>query len=828
MNALGTGPSLQRLGRYHLSDCLGGGPTGEVFRAKVYGVAGMDREFAVKRFHSSLVADPKASAALAVAARMYGALEHPRVARLHEFGEAGGHTFTATELVPGLDLAQLIDQGKLSLGTASRLIVQVGRAVGYAHGRGLCHLGIAPTNVVCSELGEIKVTDFGVLPPRLSEKPAEDESLSHRLSYLAPEQLEGLRTSPATDVYQLGTLAHELMVGRRPFTARDGGQLAQQILGGAVPDTGLPKPYDKLLKRALARSPFERFPDAGAMADALEAALRSSPTPGSAADAGAAVAARMKMLQERRDGQASGVLSFPVPAPPRAPQVAPVPVAPPVPPAIPGTANTIPRVPAPAPSIPDIPARPPSAAETVPYVEDESSASADFNHEAPTLSGSAAEQAPTKVRPDLLEADLEMSADMELGPAGTDPSVARQDLLGGVDSAYVREDEAPTKVRGGPRADTEIETTVQDEETLGEDIFALVEDDVGKPAARRLESTLGELAPDEPAASAAPVEVRVATSPRIPPVPTGPDFSKVPPLMPDSDGEHSELILLPDDGPESVPIPPLPTQDSGIGSRAHRLPAELLPPQPNAANTRKVLPIALGAAVLAVGGFFGYQYLDSQRDDGAATAKVVASDGGVVIPSLAPKAAVADAAAVAARAHDAATTTLVVGDAGAVATANTTDAAVVAEPVVAAEPSATGRLVIATEPSGAKVYLDGTMVGTTPVDLDASTDRHRLALLLAGHDLYTSDIKGTGQLNIKLAEVTPPGGPAGIKVRCRNKNRYYVFVDSDPVGQLCPSERIGVSKGLHVVEIYDPLTDSRKAFNVNVADTRLSVRVKVD
>jgi hypothetical protein len=55
-----------------------------------------------------------------------------------------------------------------------------------------------------------------------------------------------------------------------------------------------------------------------------------------------------------------------------------------------------------------------------------------------------------------------------------------------------------------------------------------------------------------------------------------------------------------------------------------------------------------------------------------------------------------------------------------------------------------------------------------------------------------------------------------------------VFVDGKPVGQLCPSERIGVSKGAHVVEIYDPITDSRREFNVEVVDTRLSLRVRVD
>ena len=860
VNAPGTGPSLQRLGRYHLSDCLGGGPTGEVFRAKVYGVAGMDREFAVKRFHTSLVADPQAAAALASAARMYGALEHPRIARLHEFGDAGAHTFTATEYVPGLDLAQLNDQGSLSLGTAARLVVQIGRAVGYAHGRGLSHLGLAPTNVICSDRGQIKVTDFGVLPPRLSSNPAGDDSLRQRLCYLAPEQIKGLRTSPATDVYQLGTLAYELMVGRRPYRSSSNADLAKQMLGMSVPETGLPRPYEKLLQRALARSPFERFPDAGAMADALEAALRSSPTPGSAADAGEAVSTRLHVLREQRDGQASGILSFPVPAPPKAPraevlaQVAATP-----------SAQTIPPIPS---------GRPPSAAETVPYLEDLETETpiGDFRDEAPTLAGGSSDQVPTLVRPDVGDDELSVDANMELGPAGTDPSVAPQDLLGGVASAYTPPDEAPTRIQAEPRQETQddAETVVRDDIVTQEDEYSLVLGDSG-PRQRRLESTLGELEPsgvyDAPPSAEEPQSVinrqaapgipsvpamppipaippvpAIASTPEIPvPGPAGSDFSSIPVPYAHSPNENSELIVVDSGGPQSVPVPPPPTVDSGIGSRAHRMPAELLPPgqshpaKPDSGKSM-LLPAILGGAALAVGAFFGYQYLTADSAPSEQTAKVVAHDGGLVIPAAHPPTT--------AMASDAATAVAAtVADAAAMVAATTQDAAsALAAPPDAAtalaviepdepddpEPGASERLRIHTVPAGAKVYLDGTMVGTTPVDLDASTDQHRLALLLPGHDLYTSDIQGTGQLNIELAEVTPPGGPAGIKVRCKNKNRYYVFVDGDPVGQLCPSERIGVSKGPHVVEIYDPLTDSRKAFNVNVVDTRLSVRLKVD
>ena len=670
------------------------------------------------------------------------------------------------------------------------------------------------------------------------------------------------------------------MVGRRPYRSSSNADLAKQMLGSSVPETGLPHPYEKLLQRALARSPFERFPDAGAMADALEAALRSSPTPGSAADAGEAVSTRLQVLREQRDGQASGVLSFPVPAPPKAPraevlaQVAATP-----------SAQAIPPIPS---------ARPPSAAETIPYLEDLETETpvVDFRDEAPTLAGGSSDQVPTLVRPDVGEGELEVDANMELGPAGTDSSVAPQDLLGGVASAYTPPDDAPTRIQAEPRQETQddAETVVRDDIATQEDEYSLVLDDPG-PRQRRLESTLGELEPsgvyDAPPAAEEPQSVvnrqappaipsvppvpsmppipsmppvpAAEATPTIPPVPgpAGPDFSSVPEPYAHSSNENSELILIGPGGPESVPIPPLPTADSGIGSRAHRMPAELLPPdlskraKPDSGKSM-LLPAILGGAALAVGAFFGYQYLTADSAPSEPTAKLVAHDSGLVIPAVHPPATMPSDAAteVAATTADAATVVAAATqDAAAPAAApDAATAVAVIEPVEPddpepvepddlepddpepddPEPDASERLRIHTIPPGAKVYLDGTMVGTTPVDLDASTDQHRLALLLAGHDLYTSEIQGTGQLNIELAEVTPPGGPAGIKVRCKNKNRYYVYVDGDPVGQLCPSERIGVSKGPHVVEIYDPLTDSRKAFNVNVVDTRLSVRLKVD
>ena len=137
-------------------------------------------------------------------------------------------------------------------------------------------------------------------------------------------------------------------------------------------------------------------------------------------------------------------------------------------------------------------------------------------------------------------------------------------------------------------------------------------------------------------------------------------------------------------------------------------------------------------------------------------------------------------------------------------------------------------LVITSQPEHAQVYLDGAPVGRSPVKLEAITDRLKLAIIEPGYKPYLTEIDGRGRVSVVLEEVTPPNGPAGIKIRCKQKNRYYVILDGEPTGQLCPTERLGVELGEHTAEIYDPVTDSRRVFKVNVDQTRLSVRVRAD
>ncbi len=289
-----------------------------MYRAKVLGVAGMERQFAIKRFYPAVLARPDCGPKLQQATRAYGGLDHPRIARLVELGVAAGETFTATELVAGLDLGRIAamtmnERDRLPAGAALALISAAARAVGYAHGRGVVHGGLCPANLVATLDGDVKVTDFGILTCRLGARPAYDEALAARVPYLAPEQLLGESVAAAADVFALGVLAYEVVSGVRPFAGATATDVEHAIVSGRPAPLELPRPVARVIDRCLARSPFERFPDARALADALDAALRLSPLVGSRQDLAQRVRAASDHLARLNEQQLSGALNFAVP-----------------------------------------------------------------------------------------------------------------------------------------------------------------------------------------------------------------------------------------------------------------------------------------------------------------------------------------------------------------------------------------------------------------------------------------------------------------------------------------------------------------------------------
>ena len=786
----------ERVGRYQLLEPIGIGPNGSVSRAKVFGVAGFERQFAVKKFFPELTITASMAQTLSQAARAYGGLEHPRIARMAEFGVAGGTTFTAVEYVTGLDALRLITETRLAgmtlpVGGALGLVSQAARAIGYAHGRGLSHLGLSPTNVIISADGDIKITDFNILqatlPPRTVAGPWQDgpiggliaSRLANRVMYLAPEQIAGEPTSAATDVWSLGVLGLELVTGQRAFKGDSPMAIANAIMESTPPEPNLPRPIVRVLQRCLARSPFERFPDARALADAIDAALRVAPVPGTRKDLGALVGEMLDRIAALHDGEMSGVLAI-----------------------TPGTG--------------------PFRREQMPEV--------------PTLGRETDLSTSEFVRPDLNVP----------GPAPLTGPKAPQTIPGLAMPATPPPPPIPTP---GSRPTTNPPPIPR---PMGQTLMGVpsVPALPRAPTSQRFVNPITNtgVGPTPRAPGRASSEMSIAMeADEPPPVPprtrSQPNTAEIAPGPAQMLGEASMLPTT-----EIEPLARAARED--IASPPPEPPEFELPPPPAVDQlviTKSKLPWVLGG--LFVAGGLGFVIWQLTRVTGEPDKVVVAkADAGVIAPPPADAtkvaAAVVDATAAAAKPDAAAAIATVPTDAAADAPARvavvvdaaappdaapvkvaSVDAGVVVPVAPTGDP---GSLVVDSRPSGARVFLDGKDVGQTPLKLAAMPAKHNLALILEKHDLYVASIDGHGTFTIPLADVPAWKGNAGIKLLKCAANRYYVYVDGKPTGMTCPTERINTTMGPHVVEVYDTATDQKKKWDVVVPDERLSFRVRVE
>lgn len=932
-------PTSERVGRYQLLEPIGTGPCGVVSRAKVFGVAGFERQFAVKRFHPELTITNALAQALSAAARAYGSLEHPRIARMSEFGVAQGTTFTAVEFVAGLDAARLVAEARLAgqsiaAGGALALISQAARAVGYAHGRGLTHLGLSPTNVIVNVDGDVKITDFGILAAGLPQRPVDVARLQYRVQYLAPEQVANEATSAATDVFALGVIAYELVTGQRTFRGDTPQQVAQSIMAGPPSEPALPRPIVRVLHRCLARSPFERFPDARALADALDAALRVAPVPGTRKDVGAQVKMITERLQQLNESEMSGMVALhvgtgPIPRQPPPPAVdipslgrdpheaatsefvrpdvpvpgpsplvgpattmpdmprpmttmagvapPPIPVphgvvtlsSPPPPPPRDAPATLLgiqakPTIPAKVPAIPPRPltgSTPPVPA--VPAIANPKPASIP-PPVVPKIPQRAETEEPTRER-DLSLGSEDLNSppptdDTKKGlkaappapaPAAAEPAPATEPQAPGLPRTRTSERHIATSEMSPLQAEQLREAAAkQPEEQLARvwretSEFPSIQIENSEADAQADDAVApmfgGESTQADPTpAEATRVEPTRAPSPSQPPPPATRSEPAVPQVTRGRTGsvvDGDSIPSLANAQAVSSTTAPIPT----IGGAA----TPSVPDRPvKTAKSTSKLPLLIGILLVAAGGAGVAIWQLSKSGGGTGES---GSGGGTALAKTPPDAgapAAADAA-VAKTPADAAQVASTTPDAA--ATKTPPDAAEVkAPPVDAAEvakappdagttqtPTNSGgssdQLVITSTPPGARVYIDGSDAGATPLKREGSQDRHSIALLLPGHDLYVAQVDGHGAFTIQLKEVTPPAGPAGIKVlKCKDKDRYYVYVDGKPTGMMCPTERLGTDVGPHTVEVYDAVSEAKKKWDIVVKDTRLSVRVKIE
>ncbi len=277
--------SLPTHSRYRLVERLGGGGMGVVYRASD---ERLGREVALKFLPPHMSADPVAKKRFLVEARAAAAIEHPNICTVHEIGETpDGTLHIVMACYDGETLDRHIARGLLPVNEALRITSEIARGLIKAHHRGIVHRDIKPANVMITADGLVKILDFGIA--KLADISATQATGAiGTLAYMSPEQAFGESVDHRTDLWSLGVVLYEMLAGVRPFRAKADQALLAATLSADPPPLSLarsdvPPDVELVVRTLLAKRPGDRFADAAALFEALQACTtrtRSSHAPG--------------------------------------------------------------------------------------------------------------------------------------------------------------------------------------------------------------------------------------------------------------------------------------------------------------------------------------------------------------------------------------------------------------------------------------------------------------------------------------------------------------------------------------------------------------------
>lgn len=274
-------------GRYILLNRIAVGGMAEVFRASLRGIGGFEKIVAIKRLHPNFSEDRQFIRMLLDEAKISAQLTHVNIAQIYDFGVVDDHYFIAMEFLEGKDLFQLLrkiytDKVLIPLEAAVYIGMQICSGLYYAHNKRdrngrpltLIHRDISPQNILISYDGEVKIIDFGIAKAAERFTATESGVIKGKFYYMSPEQARGNPLDYRSDIFSAGLILYEILTSSLVYTDEENVTLLRRVQEATIPNPAsvrheITPMLDKIVMKALAENPDQRYQDALSMYRAL-------------------------------------------------------------------------------------------------------------------------------------------------------------------------------------------------------------------------------------------------------------------------------------------------------------------------------------------------------------------------------------------------------------------------------------------------------------------------------------------------------------------------------------------------------------------------------
>ncbi|HUJ63454.1 MAG TPA: serine/threonine-protein kinase [Kofleriaceae bacterium] len=276
-------------GKYYLLERINVGGMAEVFRAKAFGVEGFERLVAVKRILPNIAEDKEFIRMFIEEAKLAVQLNHANIAQIYDLGVNDGSYYIALEHVHGRDLRAIFDRSRgmgepMPVSQACFIVMKLCEGLDYAHNKRdqagrelhLVHRDVSPQNVLVSFEGEVKIIDFGIAKAAGKGSKTQAGILKGKFGYMSPEQVRGIPIDRRSDVFSCGIVLYELLTGERLFVGESDFSTLEkvrnvEILPPSTYNRRIPDELERIVLKALAKDPDERYQNAIDLHDELQA-----------------------------------------------------------------------------------------------------------------------------------------------------------------------------------------------------------------------------------------------------------------------------------------------------------------------------------------------------------------------------------------------------------------------------------------------------------------------------------------------------------------------------------------------------------------------------